>query len=174
MKSSGPVVPPSPYKEGSPRALLSFALERLGLLGLARLTVRLPRLVRHGLRSVGWLASAAQNAPVSADGRPIPWFPYPAIHFLADRLPHHAHVFEWGAGHSTLWFAQRVATVTSVESDPGWAAYLQRRSPQNVTIIVATDENSYVQSITHAGGAVRSGCRGRAEKFALPMRTCGA
>lgn len=145
---------PEPSNQSRLRAWTKFALGRVGLLGFARVGVRLSRLVRNGLRDSGWLLSAAKDVPVSASGAPIPWFPFPAIHFLQERLPLHARLFEYGSGHSTLWFAERVATVISVESDPRWASYVQMHSPGNVKIILATTEDSYIQAIAIAGGEV--------------------
>lgn len=51
-----------------------------------------------------------------------PWLTYAAAAFIAPRIAR-ARVFEWGAGGSTLWFADRGArSVDSVEHDAGWAA----------------------------------------------------
>jgi hypothetical protein len=44
------------------------------------------------------------------------------IAFLESHLRPTDHVFEWGSGDSTVWLAQRVRYVTSVEHDPTWAA----------------------------------------------------
>lgn len=46
---------------------------------------------------------------------PIPWIPFAARDFLEPKLQPHMKVFEWGSGGSTIWFAQRVAHVTSIE-----------------------------------------------------------
>ncbi len=34
---------------------------------------------------------------------------------------------EWGSGRSTVWFAKRVAEITSVEHDPKWASIVRKR-----------------------------------------------
>jgi len=43
-------------------------------------------------------------------------------------------VFEFGSGNSTLWWAERVASVMSVEHDPHWAEQIAARIPENVTL----------------------------------------
>jgi len=43
-------------------------------------------------------------------------------------------VFEYGSGHSTLWWARHVGHVTAVESDHTWVARLTPRLPPNVDL----------------------------------------
>jgi hypothetical protein len=50
-------------------------------------------------------------------GEPIPWFSHPLIDFLKDRLSKDMTVFEYGCGNSTLWWADRVRSVTGVKND---------------------------------------------------------
>lgn len=50
----------------------------------------------------------------------IPWFSYAAIDFLNGYVKPHMNVFEYGSGGSTLFFAQRAASVYSVEDNPEW------------------------------------------------------
>lgn len=144
---------PRPVGQARWRVVLSASLGRLGLLGFARASVRTARLARRGLRETGWLASAAANAPVSSEGKPLPWWPYPAIAFVAERLPSSARVFEWGSGCSTLWLSERVAAVVAVEHDPGWAAYVQAqaRDRSNLTILHVPPGDSYVDAIAGRG-----------------------
>src|SRR5688572_22901839 len=80
----------------------------MGLEGPLHATLRV-------LREQGWLRSYRERRPVTQGGEPIPWYTYSAIDFLAERLPPDATVFEFGAGHSTLWYARRVARVVSVD-----------------------------------------------------------
>jgi predicted O-methyltransferase YrrM len=55
---------------------------------------------------------------------------------------------EWGSGRSTLWFAGRVAHLTSVEQDPGWYERIGRQMRDtnitNVNLLLCTDDESYV------------------------------
>lgn len=45
----------------------------------------------------------------------LPWLPYLAIDYLNHWLKPEMSVFEWGAGGSTFWLAERVANVTTIE-----------------------------------------------------------
>ena len=67
----------------------------------------------------------------------LPWWTFSASaevrDFLAQRP--HARVFEWGAGSSTVWLAKRSESVTSVESDAGWAQRVSASVPGHVAIL---------------------------------------
>jgi predicted O-methyltransferase YrrM len=69
---------------------------------------------------------------VDAAGDPIPWYTYPAIAFLARVVSPDLEVFEFGSGNSTLWWAARVASVTTVEHDAEWADEMRPLLPANV------------------------------------------
>jgi hypothetical protein len=59
-------------------------------------------------------------------------------------------VFEYGAGNSTLWWAARVAEVTSVEHDPEWVASLAL--PDNATLIEAERGSpAYIEAAAGGG-----------------------
>lgn len=49
-----------------------------------------------------------------------PHFTPKAIRVLESRLHKDMKLFEWGSGVSTLWFAERVSQVVSIEHDPFW------------------------------------------------------
>jgi predicted O-methyltransferase YrrM len=49
-----------------------------------------------------------------------PWIPFAAAHWLRHYLQPSMKVFEYGSGGSTIFFAERVAEVTSVEHDKQW------------------------------------------------------
>jgi hypothetical protein len=136
-----------PIRRNQIRRLADIVLRRLGLAKQVCQVIRTARLVRQGLRDTGWLLSAASDAPVGARGEPVPWFTYPAIALLAERLAADARVFEWGAGHSTIWFARRVAHVVSIEADAAWARYVRLHAPGNVDVIHVPDSDAYVEAI---------------------------
>lgn len=96
----------------------------------------LTRLYRRAsyLRRMGWFESYRRRAPVDAAGGPLPQYTYPAIELLAKRVPRDAAVFEYGSGYSTLWWAQRVKRVVSVEHDAGWSERIRAEAPANVTL----------------------------------------
>jgi len=49
-----------------------------------------------------------------------PWWVWGAVDHVKRVLQPDWRVFEWGSGGSTLWFAQRVADVSSMENNPEW------------------------------------------------------
>lgn len=49
-----------------------------------------------------------------------PWLCREAVHILDDWLRSDDAMAEFGSGRSTLWFAQRVGHLTSVEDDRSW------------------------------------------------------
>lgn len=92
------------------------------------------------LRRAGWFRSRREGFPVDAEGRPLPWLTYPAIRFLAPRIRSDFAVFEFGAGGSTLWWAERVARVVAVEHNPVWLDVVRQRAPGNATVLFAEAE----------------------------------
>ncbi len=49
-----------------------------------------------------------------------PWFATNSISYIEKILKPEFTVFEWGSGRSTIWFAQRVEKVISVEGNRDW------------------------------------------------------
>lgn len=56
-----------------------------------------------------------------------PWLAPDAIVWLENHLRLDMRGFEWGSGRSTLWFAKRLAALTSIESDAAWFQQVIRR-----------------------------------------------
>lgn len=112
------------------------------------------RLRRQGpLLDDGWFRSFRENRPVSASGEPIPWLTYAAIDFLASRVTPDWHVFEYGCGHSTLWWSSRVSSVTAVEHDINWARSVQARLTGNghVVHVPAEPARTYTAALADTG-----------------------
>lgn len=124
--------------------LRTHALRRIPML-------RLGMLYRGHLRASGWRVSARAGAPLTADGNPIAWYTYPALAFLEPRLRSDMEVFEYGAGNSTLWWAARVAHVSSVESDREWVGRLRLDLPPNVDVRHVPEPEAYALSAQHRG-----------------------
>jgi hypothetical protein len=72
------------------------------------------------LKNEGWNNSVKKSVPLNAENKPLPWFTYPSIHFLKDRIKKDFTVFEFGSGNSTLWFSSRVHQIISLEHDVVW------------------------------------------------------
>lgn len=82
----------------------------------------------------GWINSLIQEKVINAEGQPIPWFAYPAIDLLHSRislLPN-LHIFEFGCGYGTLWWASHAANVTFIEHDKEWLQKMLPEFPKNV------------------------------------------
>ena len=97
------------------------------------------------LRHTGWIQTWATPGDVTLNGEPSPWMTYPFLHFLETRLRPHFHVFEFGSGASTHYYAKRVARVDSVEHDAHWTPKLSEEEAQkvNIYIIPLTDRDRY-------------------------------
>jgi predicted O-methyltransferase YrrM len=55
-----------------------------------------------------------------------PLLPPSAIRFLGEIVQPDMRVFEFGAGESTLWFAEQECEITSVEHSIEWADYIRK------------------------------------------------
>ncbi len=89
------------------------------------------------LRRNGWFRSCDEGMSVDAEGKALPWFTYPSIEFLGPRIPASAHVFEFGMGNSTLWWARHAEHVATCEGDRGWLDKISKVMPANVVTIFA-------------------------------------
>jgi hypothetical protein len=105
------------------------------------------------LHETGWVNSLREGLPVDRDGNVLPWFTYPSIEFLRDRLQADMSVFEYGSGNSTLWFSGRVASVVSCEHDRGWYELMDGRLPGNVEYLYRelSDGQTYSRAILERG-----------------------
>jgi hypothetical protein len=86
------------------------------------------------LEEIGWIDSRLSKSPIDADGRPLPWYTYPAIALLDARVRSEMRVFEFGCGFSTLWWASRVSHVTSIDHTEEWVERIGARMPSNVSL----------------------------------------
>lgn len=105
------------------------------------------------LYTTGWMRSLRESKPVDKDGREVPWMCYPVIRFLENRLHKGLDLFEFGSGHSTLFYARLVRSVTSVEYDEAWIQTVSARAPDNVSLIFRKrdEDGEYCRSIRSTG-----------------------
>lgn len=94
------------------------------------------------LLETGWFESFKSGEPVDADLKPIPWFTYSAIEFISDRLNKKLNVFEFGSGNSTLFFAERVSQIISVEHNRDWYENISKECPANSKIVITDSKYS--------------------------------
>ncbi len=70
--------------------------------------------------------------------RRLPWMTYDAIDFFSRNCDRWMHVFEWGSGGSTLYFASHCKEVVTIEHDPEWCGVLREKIKEsgikNVTL----------------------------------------
>jgi len=74
---------------------------------------------------------------------------YAIVHFLEERLHKNHALFEFGSGYSTLFYADRVASVESVENSAYWYEQMNAQVPANanVTLVPADIDGDYCRSI---------------------------
>lgn len=145
----------------------------------------LPERVRRRRRRVrdihdldlGHLRSLRERNAVDAEGKALPWLTYPAIEFLQQLDLGALDVLEFGAGSSTLFWAERACRVVSVESDPTWYRRLAERTRDNQTLWLHEDRASYVTApgalgmqfdIVVIDGRWRKSCAEAATRYVKP------
>ena len=103
------------------------------------------------LQQVGWFVTRSKGRALDPDGNPIPWFTYPAIRLLEQRVRPDWRVLEFGAGMGTLWWSQRVHEVVAIEHDAAWADLIASRSSARVLPGSASDPAGYVDKALACG-----------------------
>ncbi|MBI4663445.1 MAG: class I SAM-dependent methyltransferase [Verrucomicrobia bacterium] len=95
----------------------------------------------------GYGNSVNNQLSVDGNGDPLPWFSYPAIDYLRGLDLTTKHLFEYGAGCSTLFWASMCKDVVSVENDRAWHAKVSSAAPPNAKVLLREDEASYFDAI---------------------------
>lgn len=100
---------------------------------------RLKALLSYGhkgyLNSIGWFRAFDEQQAIDGNGDPIPWVTYSFIDFIKGRLNKNLVVFEYGSGSSTLFYADHVRRVVSVEHDEEWYKKIVGSKPGNTEMI---------------------------------------
>ena len=91
--------------------------------------------INSTIKNDGWFISFYSKKAVNRNNEPIPWFTYPSIKFIDTRLNKELDVFEFGCGNSTIWFANRVKSIVSVENDNEWIEAISPKMPPNSKIV---------------------------------------
>jgi hypothetical protein len=101
------------------------------------------------LLETGWFNSFNSNEPVDNKSQPIPWFTYPAIDFLSERLDKYMNVFEFGSGNSTIFFANRVQNIISVEHNKEWFEKIKLLMTHNskISYVESNSSDLYIESL---------------------------
>ena len=65
----------------------------------------------------------------------LPWYNAEVINFLNHHLTNKMDVFEYGGGNSTLYYANKVASVSTIETRKEWLDFvLKNATTQNIEI----------------------------------------
>lgn len=110
------------------------------------------RLFRILTFQYGYLRSVATETPLDDGSEPQPWYTYPAVEYLKQLDLRDKTVFEYGCGHSTLFFARRAARVVSVEHNPDWFALVRDRAPANCELMLESESDAYAEAIRRYPG----------------------
>lgn len=94
------------------------------------------------LSEIGWFESFKSLKSLDRNGNPIPWFSYPFIDFLTPRLSKELVLFEFGSGNSTLFFAEKLKKVISIEHNKEWYQLVNKSKPLNVELIFTKTDSS--------------------------------
>ncbi|MCD8539808.1 MAG: FkbM family methyltransferase [Leadbetterella sp.] len=103
--------------------------------------------IKGYLADRGWITSYKLRQAVDAQGAPIPWLTYSLLDFLEGRLNRSISLFEYGSGNSTLYFADRVGFIQSVEYDKAWFDLIQQKMPGNVELTFTGLEGDGYQKV---------------------------
>lgn len=98
-------------------------------------------------RDYGYLNSLRENKCVDGQGNPIPWYTYPAIEQLSKWDFSGLDVLEYGSGNSTLWWEQRAKSVTAIENDSEWAAYVTSQISKRSRLLLSPVDLAKVDNI---------------------------
>ncbi len=94
------------------------------------------------LASIGWFTAFEKKQAVDEHGEPLPWVTYSFIDFIKNRIKKEHHIFEFGSGSSTWFYAARAGSVTSVEHDKAWYEKVKKDNPANAEMIFAELETN--------------------------------
>jgi hypothetical protein len=113
---------------------------------------------RHAARACGilllrygYLRTVARNECLDAEGRPIPWYTYPALEFIRQLDFRERTVFEYGSGNSTLFWSAIAKQVVSVEHELEWFTRMRTLAPPNCRMVFEDTADRYVDAIRSAG-----------------------
>ncbi len=100
-------------------------------------------LLRFGyLYEIGWHQSFKTGAPVDKENNPLPWVTYGFIDFIKPRLNTNHSLLEFGSVNSTLFFANMIQSVHSLEHDKSWFDFISNTASKNAQIEYIEYNNS--------------------------------
>jgi len=104
------------------------------------------------LPQMGWIETRACRLARDRAGRAIPWFTYPAIALLSERVKPTWRVLEFGAGMGTIWWTTRVAEVVAVEHAPLWAKRVASQCGARLLVAGNETPTTYLAPVSQLRG----------------------
>ncbi len=103
------------------------------------------------LVTTGFMKSKITRSLNGIDDEELPWMPYPIIDFLSERISKSIDIFEYGSGSSTIFFAKRAKTITSIEYDNSWYEIIKHKLAEykNSEIIFQEVSDSYIKKVSN-------------------------
>ena len=132
--------------EFSDTGLIPLAHSLILTLDWQKVSRNLPPGINY-LETSGWLNSLYSGKPINQEAKPIPWYTYPAIEFIENKIDSDFRILEYGSGNSSLWWSERVTQVISIESDANWFGYIKENMPSNVELYLIEDDLEYASAI---------------------------
>lgn len=128
--------------------ILNLLRKLLKFYGFAVIRENKLEIQKHIDNEYGHYSSKLAHKAIDKNGDPIPWFTYPAIEWLDNLDLSTKHIFEWGVGHSTLYFSNRCKQIVGVEHDKKWFDHVRNKIGPNSKIFLL-DESKYTQFISN-------------------------
>ena len=132
------------YLSGGHRLLLSILVENK----VIRAIVNMIQEKSGYLQQTGWIRALLEQRTINARGEDIPWLTYSCIDFLDERLQRSFHLFEFGCGSSTRYYARRVSSVDAVEYDNERVPKLTEEEKKKVQVyLISSDQKERYTNI---------------------------
>jgi hypothetical protein len=107
--------------------------------------------IRHAVHILGHyqnlIGTMQSGKAEAADGSPVPWYTFPAIEFFRGINVTGLNIFEYGSGHSSLFWARKGANIWSVEDNKEWYDTIALNSSGMRSLMFREDKDTYVNAI---------------------------
>jgi hypothetical protein len=88
---------------------------------------------------------------IDKNGYPVPWYTYPAIEYLKQLDFSGKNVFEYGSGNSSIFWARKAMSVTSIENNKKWFLLIENKKHKNQKLLFIENEEEYINFISKNG-----------------------
>ena len=99
----------------------------------------------------GHFLSSLLGKAVSAKGKPILWFTFPAIDFLTSKDFSSSDILEFGGGQSTLFWLSKAKSVTTFETDIMWKNKIEKLSngDSKLNLLFTPDNHNQIDYVNN-------------------------